>query len=441
MRLLAAIFALLVSVSGSAQALPATTAAGNPTIVVGVIATLSGPGAMVGQDSVDGFTTALKQMGGRFANQEVRLVAVDDRGSPDMAVQVTRRLLEREKVDFVLTAVSQSSMAAIIKQLLDAKIFILNLDAAPPSLLGGDCHPALFELGTPPEAINEAAGLYFATEKVRRLVVVGPDSPATQTAVAGLRRFWNEDLVEILRPRHGAIAFKEEIARIRELAPDAVYSVMTGGMGVAFVRDYATSGLKSEIPLLGAWTVFERSLLPGMGEIGLDILNVGPWSPDLETPHNKRMMTDFELEYGRPVTSWVAQGYDAALLLESAMKATSGRTSDREAVRNGLRRAEFASVRGGFRFDTNHGPSVPVYLRRVAKDAKGRLSLESRGVLIKDWHGAAVPQCPMRWTDETVAAKPGTPGAAGATSPKPPKPPQAPAPAQPPKKPPVAGGH
>ena len=99
-----------------ASALPATTtAAGNPTIVVAIIATLSGPGAMAGQDSVDGFTTALRQMGGRFANQEVRVLVVDDHGSPDTAVQVTRRLLEREKVDFVLTAVSQAAMAAIIK--------------------------------------------------------------------------------------------------------------------------------------------------------------------------------------------------------------------------------------------------------------------------------------------------------------------------------------
>ncbi|RAU20831.1 branched-chain amino acid ABC transporter substrate-binding protein [Paramagnetospirillum kuznetsovii] len=431
MRRLAAALLLLLCPT-LVHALPVTTAAGNPTIVVGIIATLGGAGAMAGQDSVDGFTTALRQMGGRFANQEVRVVVVDDRGSPDTAIQVTRRLLEREKVDFVLTAVSQPSLAAIIKPLLDSRVFVINLDAGPPSLLGPDCNPSLFQMGVSPDAINEAAGLFFAAEKYRKLVVVGPDAPATNAAVAAIRRNWTGDIVDVLRVKGGALTFAPEVARLRELAPDAVYTVLTGGMGVAFVRDYSTAGLKSDIPLVGPWTAFERPMLPGLADHGLDILNIAPWSPDLDTPLNKRMVTDFELEYGRPATSWVAQGYDAALLLESTMKFTSGRTTDREAVRHGVRRAEFSPVQGSFRFDTNHGPSINLYLRRVIRDAKGRLTEELRTVLVKDWHGREVAQCPMRWAEDLTQPG-GKPGSAPA---QPPKPPKAPPPsAKPPKKP------
>lgn len=390
-----------------ALALPVTTAAGNPTIVVAIIATLSGPGAMGGQDAVDGFTTALRQMGGRFANQEVRVLVVDDRGSPDTALQVTRRLLDREKVDFILTAVSQASMAAIIRPLLDAKLFVLNLDAVPAALAGPECSPFLFEIGTPPEAVHEAAGAYFANEKFRRVVVVGPDSPVTTVAVAALRRSWSGEIAAVLRPRHGAVSYAAEIKQLRGLAPDAVYTVLTGGMGLAFVRDYAAAGLRADIPLIGQWTGFERPLLTAMADQSLDVLNIAPWSPDLDTPLNKRMLTDFEMEYGRPATSWVAHGYDAALLLESAMRSTLGRTLDRDAVRHGLRRAEFASVRGGFRFDSNHMPSINLYLRRVIRDAKGRLSEETRGVLVKEWHSHQSAQCPMRWLEEPPAPKPG----------------------------------
>lgn len=424
------LWAILLLAASPALALPVTTAAGNPTIVVGIIATMSGSGAVAGQDSVDGFTTGLRQMGGRFANQEVRVVVVDDRGSPDTAIQVTRRLLEREKVDFVLTAVSQPSFAAIIKPLLDSRLFVINLDGAPSAMLGAECNPSLFQMGATPEAVNEAAGQYFAAEKMRRVVVVGPDTPATASAVSAIKRNWTGEIVDVLRVKTGALLFKPELARIRELAPDMVYTVVSGGMGSAFVREYSSAGLKADIPLLGTWTSFERPMLPGMGDHGLEVLNIAPWSPDLETPLNKRMISDFELEYGRPTTSWVAQGYDAALLLESAMKATSGRTTDREAVRHGLRRTEFAPVRGTFRFDTNHGPSINLYLRRVIRDAKGRFTEELRGVVIKDWHGRDVAQCPMRWVEEPLV-QPGKPGAAPAQSPRP-----TPVPgAKPPKKP------
>ena len=401
-RVVVAMMLLALPVRG-ALALPTTTAAGNPTVVVAIIATLSGPGGMAGQDAVDGFTTALRQMGGRFANQEVRVQVVDDHGSPDTAVQVTRRLLERDKVDFVLTAVSQAAMAAIIKPLLDAKVFVINLDAVPAALAGPECSPWLFEMGTPPDAVGEAAGAYFASEKFSRVVVVGPDAPSTDVAVAAIRRTWSGEIVAVLRPRHGAVTYEAEIARLRALAPDAVYTVLTGGMGLSFVLDYAAAGLKSDIPLIGAWSGFERPSLTAMADLGLDILNVAPWSPDLDTPLNKRMVADFEQEYGRPATSWVAHGFDAAQLLEAAMKATSGRTTDHDAVRHGLRRAEFASVRGDFRFDTNHMPSVSLYLRRVAGDAKGRLTEEMHGVLLKDWHNRAIAQCPMRWVEEPTA--------------------------------------
>ena len=86
-------------------------------------------------------------------------------------------------------------------------------------------------------------------------------------------------------------------------------------------------------------------------------------------------------------------------------------------------------LRGGFRFDNNHMPSINLYLRRVIRDAKGRLSEETRGVLIKEWHSREIAQCPMRWVEEPLAPKP------GAALP-PPKPGAAPAKPNPPVKPP-----
>ncbi|CAA7619546.1 ABC-type branched-chain amino acid transport systems, periplasmic component [Candidatus Terasakiella magnetica] len=422
-RLLAVTLLLMGLTLGQATALPVTSGTSNPTIVVGIIATLSGPGAMAGQDAVDGFTTALRHLGGRFANQEVRVVVVDDKGSPDTAQQVSRKMLEREKVNFILTSVSQSSMAAIAKPLLAERAFIINLEPVPMQFYGSECSPWVFHLVTPPDAIHEAAGVHFTTEKMRRIVVIGPDAPSTDLAVAALKRTWSGEVAAVIKPRHGATTYGDEIARLRQLGPDAVYTVLTGGMGLAFVRAYAAAGLKADIQLLGAGGGFERPALPAMNELGLDVLNVAPWSPDLDIPLNKRLITDFELEYGRPVTSWVAAGYDAGQFLEAVMRATNGRTGDPDATRNAMRRAEFTSVRGPFRFDPNHVPSVSLYLRRVVRDAKGRFTDEIRAPLIKDWHNREMAACPMRWTEE---AKPGAPTAApkpmGNTAP-PPKPP------------------
>lgn len=424
-RARAALLALSLTVPTAAFGLPATTGVSNPTIVVAVIATLSGPGAMVGQDSVDGFTTAMRHLGGRFANQEVRVVVQDDKGSPDNALAVARKLLEREKVDFVVTAVSLPSMSAMVRTLTESRAFVLNLDAAPASLAGGGCSPWFFQVSTPAQAIHEAVGVHLAAEKMRRVVVIGTDAPATDQAVGTIRRAWPGEVVEVLRPRHGATRFTDEIALLRQTAPDAVVNLLTGGMGVAFTREFANAGMKADLPMIGIWQGWERPLLPAMTEAGMDVLNVAPWSPDLDTPLGRRLATDFELEFGRPVTGWVAHGYDTAQMLDAALRATGGRTGDRDAVRNALRRAEFASVRGAFRFDSNHFPSVNVYLRRTTKDAKGRPTEELRSTLIKDWHSRDSGLCPMRWAEEPAPGShpPGaTPPKPGAQPPKP-KPP------------------
>lgn len=437
-RIRAFLAILLLLAPAAALALPATTGVSNPTIVVAVIATLTGPGAMAGQDSVDGFSTAMRHLGGRFANQEVRVVVQDDKGSPDTALAVARKMLEREKVDFVVTAVSLPSMSAMVKTLTESRAFILNLDAAPASLAGAGCSPWFFQVATPVQAVHEAIAAHLTVEKMRRVMVIGTDAPATDQAVASIRRAWPGEVVEVLRPRHGATRFTDEVTTVRKSAPDAVINLLTGGMSGAFAREYAAAGLKSDIPMIGVWQGWERPLLPAMTESGMDVLNVAPWSPDLETPLGKRLVTDFEQEYGRPVTGWVAQGYDTAQMLDAALRVTGGRTGDREAVRNALRRTEFASVRGGFRFDSNHFPSVNIYLRRTTRDAKGRPTEELRSTLIKDWHSREAGLCPMRWAEEPApgaSAKPATTAPAAGTPPPKPKIPPAPAQAAKPKPP------
>ena len=412
MRLLSLLLLLLLAAAPASAA--TSPGAKDPLIVIGIAATLSGPGAMAGQDAVDGFNLAMRHLGGRFANQEVRVVVQDDRGSPDHAQVVAVRLAERDKADIVLTATSRASLMTMLKPLVASKVFILNLEGAPAALAGPDCSPWFFQVGTPTPAVHEAAGQYFTAERVQRLVVVAPDLPITEEAVAALKRNFTGEVAAVIKPRHGAATFAAEAARLKELKPDAVYTMLTGGMQVGFVRAYDAAGLKAVAPLAGTWMAFERPLLPAMADAALDTLNLAPWNTDLDTPQNKRLGTDYELEYGRPATGWAAQGYDAALLLDAALKVTGGRTSDPDMLRAALRRAEFASVRGAFHFQTNHQPIVNLYLRKVARDPKGRLVSEFRSVVLKEWHDRQAGQCPMVWANDPAPPVPKTPPKPGA---------------------------
>jgi branched-chain amino acid transport system substrate-binding protein len=106
-------------------------------------------------------------------------------------------------------------------------------------------------------------------------------------------------------------------------------------------------------------------------------------------------VTDFRQVYQRLPSLYAAQGYDAALLLDSALRAVSGDLRDQDKLRAALRKADFASVRGPFKFNHNHFPIQNFYLRQVVRNADGVLTNALRGVALRDHADAYHSQCPM----------------------------------------------
>src|SRR6516225_9608261 len=84
-------------------------------IKIGVIVTLSGPAAALGQQVRDGFALGVKDLGGKMGGKDVEVVVVDDELKPDAAVTRVKGLLERDKVDFVVGPIFSNILLAIHK--------------------------------------------------------------------------------------------------------------------------------------------------------------------------------------------------------------------------------------------------------------------------------------------------------------------------------------
>ena len=93
---------------------------------------------------------------------------------------------------------------------------------------------------------------------------------------------------------------------------------------------------------------------------------------------------------------YAAQGYDAALLMDAAVREVKGRIEDKEALRKALEAKRFKSVRGDFRFNSNHYPVQNYYLRVIGKDASGRITNKSMGTIFTSHADAYVGQCRMK---------------------------------------------
>lgn len=348
----AGLAALAMSVSGAAFAEP---------VKIGMITTLSGGGAGLGIDARDGFMLALKNAG--EAASEIEVVTEDDGQKPELAVQIADKMIQSDQVD-ILTGIIWSNLAmAVVPSAVAQGKFYLSVNAGPSPLAGSQCNENYFNVAYQNDNFHEAMGQY-ANQDYKKTFILAPNYPAGTDALTGFKRFYKGELTGEVYTQLGQTDYAAEIAQIRASGADSVFMFLPGGMGIAFTKQYAQSGV--DIPLMGPGFSFSQDVLGAIGDAALGVKNSGSWAKDLDNEANAKFVETFQAEYGRLPSVYAAQAYDTANLIVAAAGKAS--VKDADAFRAALKEADFDSVRGKFSFNTNNHPIQDIYVREVIKE-------------------------------------------------------------------------
>ena len=191
--------------------------------------------------------------------------------------------------------------------------------------------------------------------------------------------------------------FSAELSKARAAKPDAIFVFYPGAAGVQFLKQYAQPGLKGQIPLYTAFTIDELSL-PLQKDLALGVPGAQQWVNDLPNDANKKFVADFNEKYKTSPSFYGAQTYDAAQLINSAVVAVKGDLTKKDAMRDEMRKANFPSVRGPYKYGNNHIPIQNFYLQDVVKNADGSLGLKTVATIVEGQPGPLPRQVP----DEVV---------------------------------------
>lgn len=378
----------LITTLGVLAALSAGTAMAGP-VKIGMITTLSGGGAGLGIDTRDGFDLALKLAGDKA--KDITVVTEDDQQKPDVAVQIADKMIQQDGVD-LLTGIVWSNLAmAVVPAAVQQGKFYVSTNAAPSALAGAQCNKDYFAVSYQNDNFHEAAGQAATDAGYKRVFVMAPNYPAGKDSLSGFKRFYKGELAGEVYTQVGQTDYAGEIAQIRDSGADAVFFFLPGGMGISFMKQYATSGVKT--PLIGPAFSFDQDILPAVGDAALGVKNTASWSPDLDNEANKTFVAEFQKAYNRLPSVYAAQGYDTANLILSA--AAKAEVSDHDAFRTALKAAEFPSVRGKFSFGPNQHPIQDLYVREVIKNDQGVLTNKIVGTALTDHADAYAAECKM----------------------------------------------
>ncbi len=385
---------LLAAVAAAALVAGACGAASADTLKIGLMATLSGPSAALGEHMRDGFMLAVKHADGKLGGVDTEIITVDDELKPDLAVEKANALIERDGVQVVAGVIFSNVMAAIARPVTDKEVFLVSGNAGPSVLAGKGCNPFFFSASYQNDQMHEVMGKYAQDKGYQRVFLVAPNYQAGKDSLAGFKRHYKGEVADEVYTQLGQLDFSAEMARIASAKPDAVFTFMPGGMGINLVKQYRQAGLADSTPFLSAFTV-DGTTLPAMKDDAVGLFSSSQWTSGIDNEANRRFVADFEQAYGYVPSLYAAQGYDAAQLIAAGVKAAGGDLSNKDAIRKGMEAADFQSIRGDFKMNSNHFPIQDFYLVEAVKRDDGKHDVQIVEKVFDDYGDVYAAECQM----------------------------------------------
>src|SRR5262250_1596060 len=286
------------------------------SVKIGFVSTFSGPTAVIGNDMRNSVELALDHLGRKMGGLPVEVIYEDDQQKPEVGVQKSQKLVESDKVDFVIGYIWSNVLLASLKPVVDSQTFLISANAGPSQIAGEQCSPYFFSTSWQNDQTPQAMGTYMTQKGVKTAFLIGPNYAAGKDMLTGVRTTFKGQVIgEELTKWPDQLDFSTELSKVRAAKPEAVFVFYPGAAGVQFLTQYAQSGLKGQIPLYTAFTIDELTL-PRQKDAALGVPGAQQWVNDLPNDENKRFVSDYRKKHpGLSPTFYGAQTYDAAMLI------------------------------------------------------------------------------------------------------------------------------
>ena len=344
------------------------------------------------------FELALDHLGRKMGGKPVEVIYEDDGQKPDVGKQKTEKLIQSDKVDFIVGYIWSNVLLASLKTAVDSQTFLISANAGPSQLAGELCSPYVFSTSWQNDQTPQAMGLYMNQKGVKSVFLIGPNYAAGKDMLAGVKSTFKGEVVgEEYTVWPSQLDFSAELIKARDSKAESIFVFYPGAAGVQFLNQYAQAGIKAADPALhrlyhrrivaaaAEGKCARRSRRAGMGQRPAERARTSSSSPT--TARNTPACA-------RPFTA--RKSYDAAQLINSAVVAVKGDTRKKDAMKAEMEKANFKSLRGPFKYGNNHIPIQNFYLQDVVKDADGQLSLKTVATIVKDDQDRFHDKCPMK---------------------------------------------
>jgi branched-chain amino acid transport system substrate-binding protein len=362
-------FAVLAVVLGVAVVLPAGAQKG--PIKIGIVAPMTGGAAQIGKDMTNGMQMWLDEHGGQIAGRKVEMIVEDSQGLPNVALTKLQKLVERDAVHVLVGEVFAHIGYAMAPKVDEYKIPMLYPIIAADDLTQRKPAKWVVRNGWTSSQPNHPFGEYVAkTLGYKKVVTIAIDYAFGWEQVGGFQKTFEENggqVVQKLWAPLNTTDFAPYLSQIRRDA-DAVFALMVSVSALRFPKQYQDAGLKARLPLLGGGTTFDEFVLPSLGDEALGGISALIYSAALDTPANKKFVSEYRKKYTKMPSYYSETMYTSARWINDAARAVGGEVENRERFLEALKKVEIPDApRGPVKLDAHGNPIQNIYVRKVEK--------------------------------------------------------------------------
>jgi branched-chain amino acid transport system substrate-binding protein len=377
--------AAFVLIAGSASA---------EELRIGYMNTFSNP---LGKDQLAGWKLGLanqgwKKDGDLLGGVPTKVFYCDDQRKPDVGVTCAKRFVEQDKVQIVAGITWSNILNAVRNPVVRNKVILMSTNAGSSRLAGTACSKYFISTSWQNDNTPEAMGQLMREEKLNDVFLMSANYQAGKDMMAGFRRYYKGRIKGQLLYKLGNRDFQSELTRVRAAQPSAVFIFAPGPMGIAFMKQWAASGLGKKIKLYTVFTVDNLMLKP-IGKNAIGTFHTNYWDPDSKNPANVKFLKDFQAANGRLPSHFAAQAYDAPALIASAVKAVGGKVNNTLALKKAMLQANYDSIRGKYRYNFNGMPIQNYYKREVVAGPGGKPEIHTTGIVFTNHADAYAKRC------------------------------------------------
>jgi branched-chain amino acid transport system substrate-binding protein len=334
LRFLTLLLALILAAPLAAEA--------QKPIKVGFPMILSGPGALFGEPALKGaqmYVDELNAKGG-VLGRKIELLPRDTKGNADEAVRVSRELILKENVDFLVGTLTSAEGPAVSVVAKENKIvFIAPIPKTDQLTAADKLHPYVFRVAANTTMEGRSAAEIVAKWPVTKVATISPDyaygQDVTKAFVEHMKKIKpSVQIVDQQWPKLGEADYTPFINAQMAKKPDAVFSSLWGGHFVTFAKQAKPLGYFDTVKynFIGVGEAGSPESTKSMGKD----YPVGIWGNSYDafywgdTPAHKeyteRLSKYLKDEYP---SSWAIQGYIGMAFLTEAMKKANSADSEK----------------------------------------------------------------------------------------------------------------